>query len=140
MSAGTHTDQRVRSSQRVGVGILELVPDRVEDPSARTLKDNLADHVSAVLVAIVFTAQLADVITTFRALAAPAYIEDNPLLRQLILRSPLAAYSVKLLLVAAMMVFVLSRLQGRRAQLALAVAATLSLIAPVLNILLMTHG
>jgi hypothetical protein len=133
-------EPRVAGRHRVGVGILELVPERVEDPSLRAIRDNLADRVSALLVAIVVAAQLADVITTFRALRGSVYVEDNPLLHQLMVRSPAAAYAVKLLIVSAMVILVLSRLRGRRAQLALCVAAALSLIAPVLNYLLLMRG
>ncbi|MDQ6848069.1 MAG: DUF5658 family protein [Candidatus Dormibacteraeota bacterium] len=141
MATGTELEPRVeRRQRRVGVGILELVPDRREDVSLRTLKDNLHNRVSALLVAIITAAQLADVITTFRALSAHTYVENNPLFRALIVRSPLAAYSVKLLTVGAMVVLVLSRLNGRRAQVALAIAAGLSITAPLLNFLLIVRG
>ncbi len=141
MATGTELEPRVeRRQRRVGVGILELVPDRREDVSLRTLKDNLHNRVSVLLVAIITAAQLADVITTFRALSAHTYVENNPLFRALIVRSPLAAYSVKLLTVGAMVVLVLSRLNGRRAQVALAIAAGLSITAPLLNFLLIVRG
>jgi hypothetical protein len=140
MRAGADLEPRVRLRRRVGVGILELVPDEVEDRSVRTLRDNLANHVSALLVAIIVAAQVADVVTTFRALSGPSgYVESNPLLRVLMVRSPLAAYTVKMLLVTALVLVVLSRLRGRRAQAALAFAACLSLIAPLLNFLLLQH-
>jgi hypothetical protein len=141
MATGTELEPRVeRRQRRVGVGIVELVPDRREDVSLRTLKDNLHNRVSALLVAIITAAQLADVITTFRALGAHTYVENNPLFRALIVRSPLAAYSVKLLTVGAMVVLVLSRLNGRRAQIALAIAAGLSITAPLLNFLLLLRS
>ena len=60
--------------------------------------------------------------------------------RALIVRNPVSAYAVKLLIVGAMVVLVLSRLHGRRAQIALAVAAGLSLTAPLLNFLLLVRG
>jgi hypothetical protein len=137
MAAGTDVEQRVATRRRVGVGIVELVPERANDPSVRTLKDNLADRVTVLLVAIVIAAQLADVVTTMRALAGRVGIEDNPLLRQLMLRSPAAAYAVKLLLVGAVLLLVVSRLRGRRAHVALAVAAAVSVIAPLLNLALL---
>ncbi len=136
MRAGVDLEPRVR---RDGVGIVELVAEEAEDTSVRAIKDNLRNHICALLVAITAAAQLADIVTTFRALGVHAYVENNPLFRELILRSPLAAYTVKVLIVGAMVVLVLSRLRGRRAQFALAVAAGLSLVAPVLNFLLLMH-
>jgi Domain of unknown function (DUF5658) len=139
MRAGLTLEERVRHARRIGVGIIEILPEEIEDRSLATLKQNLGNRLSAMLVAIVVAAQLADVVTTFRALSAQSYVENNPLLRALIVRSPLAAYTVKLLLVSAVVLLVLSRLRGRRAQVALAVAGGISLIAPVLNLLLITH-
>lgn len=136
---GAQTELRGRT-RRVGVGIVELVPERREDPSLRAIRANLSDRVCALLVAIVAAAQVADVVTTFHALGHSVYVEDNPLLRSLIDRSPLAAYTVKLLIVSAMVVLILSRLHGRRAKGALAFAAGLSLVAPVLNFLLIQHS
>lgn len=141
MATETELEPRVeRRRHRVGVGLLELVPDVYEDPSVRALKDNLRNRICALLVAIIVAAQLADVVTTFRALSAHSYVENNPLFRALIVRNPLAAYAVKLLAVSAMVLLVLSRLHGRRAQVALAVAAGLSLSAPLLNFLLLVRG
>jgi Domain of unknown function (DUF5658) len=141
MATETNLEPRVEPRQRrVGVGILELVPDRREDPSVRTLKENLSNRVCALLVAIIAAAQFADVVTTFRALSAHSYVENNPLFRALIVRNPVAAYAVKLLAVMGMVLLVLSRLHGRRAQVALAVAAGLSLTAPLLNFLLLVRG
>ncbi len=140
MATETGLEPRVARGRRVGVGILELVPEHDEDRSLRTLKDNLHHRTSVLLVAIIAMAQVADVATTFRALTGPAYVENNPLFRALIVRNPVAAYSVKLLAVTAMVLLVLSRLHGRRAQVALAIAAGLSLTAPLLNFLLLLHG
>jgi hypothetical protein len=142
MGAGTELEPRVR---RVGVGIVEIVPDEAEDPSLRTsedrslrnIKDNLRNRVCALLVAIIAAAQVADIVTTYRALSGQWYVENNPLLRALIVRSPLAAYTVKLLTISGMVVLVLSRLRGRRARVALAVAAGISLSAPLLNLTLL---
>ena len=132
---GAQTELR-RRTHRVGVGIVEVVPEPREASSLRAIRANLSDRVCALLTAIVVAAQVADVVTTFHALGHHVYVEDNPLLRALIDRSPVAAYTVKLLVVTAMVVLILSRLHGRRAKGALAFAATLSLIAPVLNFLL----
>ncbi|MBJ7594180.1 MAG: hypothetical protein JF886_04830 [Candidatus Dormibacteraeota bacterium] len=141
MATGTDLEPRVeRRQRRVGVGIVELVPDRRDDVSLQTLKDNLRNRVSALLVAIITAAQLADVLTTLRALGGHTYVENNPLFRALIVRSPVAAYSVKLLIVGAMVVLVLSRLNQRRAQVALAIAAGLSITAPLLNFLLLIRS
>ncbi len=136
---GTGTDLAPRVRRRVGAGIVELVQEQPRDRSLATMRDNLASHVSQLLVAIILAAQVADVVTTVRGLATTAYIENNPLLRELILRSPLAAYAVKLLTVTALVLLVLSRLRGRRANVALAMAAAISLIAPVLNFRLLMH-
>ena len=137
---GSRVEGVVRRQRRVGVGILELVPERREDASLRTLKDNLRNRVCALLVAIIATAQLADVLTTFRALSASSYVENNPLFRALIVRNPAGAYAIKLLAVLGMVLLILSRLHGRRAQVALAIAAGLSLAAPLLNFSLLLRG
>jgi hypothetical protein len=140
MATETEVEPRVaRRHHRVGVGTVELVPDH-EDASIRALRDNLSNHVCALLVAIIAAAQVADVVTTFRALAGHLYVENNPLFRALIVRNPVAAYAVKLLAVSGMVLLVLSRLHGRRAQVALAIAAGLSLAAPLLNFLLLVRG
>ena len=139
----TQTDLETRAvarRHRVGVGIVELVAEAPEDPSLRALKDNLRNRVSALLVAIIVAAQCADVVTTFHALAGGTYVENNPLFRALIIRNPAGAYAVKLLAVTFMVLLVLSRLRGRRAQVALAVAAGLSLTAPALNFLLLLRS
>jgi hypothetical protein len=130
----------VARRRRVGVGIVELVAEPHEDPSVRALKDNLHNRICALLVAIVAVAQLADVATTLRALSGQAYVENNPLFRLLITHNPVAAYAVKLLAVTGMLLLVLSRLQGRRAQVALAVAAGLSITAPILNFALLLRS
>jgi hypothetical protein len=140
MATQTGLESRVARRRRVGVGILELVPEHEEDASLRALKDNLRNRVSALLVAIIAMAQVADVVTTFRALSGQDYVENNPLFRALILRNPLSAYAVKMLAVSGMVLLVLSRLHGRRAQVALAVAAGLSLTAPLLNFLLLVRS
>ncbi len=148
MAMGTVTDLEQRAvapelkprTQRVGVGIVEMVDERSEDPSVRSIKDNLRNRVTALLVAVIVAAQLADVVTTYRALAGHVYVENNPLFRALIVRNPLSAYTVKLLTVLGMVLLVLSRLHGRRAQVALWVAAALSLTAPLMNFILVMRG
>jgi hypothetical protein len=140
MATQTELESLVARRRRVGVGILELVPEHEGDASLRALKDNLRDRVSALLVAIIAMAQVADVVTTFRALSGQEYVENNPLFRALIMRNPLSAYAVKMLAVSGMVLLVLSRLRGRRAQVALAVAAGLSLTAPLLNFLLLVRS
>jgi hypothetical protein len=141
MATETELGPRVeRRHRRVGVGILELVPEHREDASLRTLIDNMHDRVCALLVAVITAAQFADVVTTFRALSAHSYVENNPIFRALIVRNPVSAYAVKLLAVSGMVLLVLSRLHGRRVQVALAIAAGLSLTAPLLNFLLLVRG
>ncbi len=141
MATETEVEARaVASRRRVGVGVLELVADSREDASLRTLKDNLHNRVCALLVAIIAAAQCADVVTTFRALSGQTYVENNPLFRLLITRNPLGAYAVKLLAVTGMILLVLSRLHGRRVQVALAIAAGLSITAPILNFVLLVRS
>lgn len=141
MATETDLERRAAASRhRVGVGILELVEEPREDASLRAVKDNLRNRVCALLVAIIAAAQCADVVTTFHALAGQSYVENNPLFRILILHNPLAAYAVKLLVVFAVVLLVLSRLRGRRAQVALAIAAGLSITAPVLNFVLLVRS
>jgi uncharacterized membrane protein len=147
MATRTETDVDVvagdpaqRRLHRVGVGILEIVPDEVEDRGVRNLKDNLSDRVCALLVAIIAAAQAADIVTTYRALAGHGYVENNPLLRELIARSPVGAFTVKVLMIFAVVLLVLSRLRGQRTRVALVIAAAISLTAPLLNIALMMRS
>jgi uncharacterized membrane protein len=147
MATWTETDVDVvagdpaqRRLHRVGVGILEIVPDEVEDRGLRNLKDNLGDRVCALLVAIIAVAQAADIVTTYRALAGHGYVENNPLLRELIARSPVGAFAVKVLMIFAVVLLVLSRLRGQRTRVALVIAAAISLTAPLLNIALMMRS
>src|ERR1700680_4230627 len=130
MGVGIRAEPRV---QQVHVGIVELVAERRVDHSLETLKANLRDRVCVLLVMIVVAAQTADVLTTSRALANNSYVEENPLFRAMILHSPLAAYAVKLLVIGALTVLAMSQLRGRRAAVALGVAAAISVSAPVLN-------
>lgn len=131
--------QAAPRTRRVGVGIVELVPERHVDRSLQTLVENLTDRICALLVAIVAAAQMADVVTTSQALSVHTYVESNPVLRALVVRSPASAYAVKCLVVAAMVLLVLSRLRGRRAQFALAVAGAVSVVAPLLNLALLNR-
>jgi len=147
MATRTETDVEVvardpaqRRLHRVGVGILEIVPDEIEDRGLRNLRDNLSDRVCALLVAIIAAAQAADIVTTYRALAGHGYVENNPLLRELIARSPVGAFTVKVLMIFAVVLLVLSRLRGQRTKVALVLAAAISLTAPVLNIALMMRS
>ncbi|HEY8756130.1 MAG TPA: DUF5658 family protein [Candidatus Dormibacteraeota bacterium] len=130
MGAETELKPRVH---RVGVGIVEIVPDDAEYGSLRAIRENLSNRVCALLVAVIVFSQIADIVTTYRALSGHRYVEDNPFFRGLIVRAPLAAYAVKLLIITAMILFVLSRLYGRYARIALAIAAGISLSAPLLN-------
>jgi hypothetical protein len=130
MGADTELKPRVH---RVGVGIVEIVPDEPEYGSLQAIKDNLSNRLCALLVALIAVAQIADIVTTYRALSGHRYVEDNPLFRGLLGRSPLIAYALKLLVISAMVLFVLSRLYGRYARIALAVAAAISVSAPLLN-------
>lgn len=137
MRVGTELERRVR---RVGVGTVELVPEPRVDRSLETLKANLHGRIPVLLVLIIVAAQTADVATTVRALSSHTYIEQNPVFSALLSRSPLAAYTVKLLTIAWLTLFALSNLRGRRIAVALSVAAILSLTAPLLNFALLLRG
>jgi hypothetical protein len=134
---GTGQERRVR---RVGVGILELVPEPRVDRSLETLKANLRDRVVLLVLGILLAAQAADIATTARALAGNGYVEKNPFFSVLLSRSPLAAYTVKLLMVGWLALLALGYLRGRRVVFALFLAAALSLSAPLMNLALLLHG
>lgn len=136
MSVGT--ERRVR---RVGVGIVELVPEPPVDRSLETLRANLNSRPVLLVLSILLAAQAADIVTTARALAGSGYMERNPFFAVLLSRSPLAAYTVKVLMVAWLVLLALGYLRGRRVLAAMLLAAALSLSAPVLNLLLLLqHG
>ncbi len=97
MSVGTGQERRVR---RVGVGIVELVPEPRLDRSLETLRANLRSRSVLLMLAVLLAAQAADIVTTARALAGNGYVEKNPFFAVLLSHSPLAAYTVKLLMVA----------------------------------------
>jgi Domain of unknown function (DUF5658) len=137
MSVGTGQERRVR---RVGVGIVELVAEPPQDRSLETLKANLRNRVVVLLLVILAAAQVADIVTTSRALANPRYVENNPLFSVLLAHSPLAAYTVKLLMVGWLALLAVGYLRGRRVAAALCLAAALSLSAPLLNFALLIHG
>ncbi|MEO8897361.1 MAG: DUF5658 family protein [Candidatus Dormibacter sp.] len=140
MSVDTEQERRVRRVHRVGVGILELVPEPRLDRSLETLKANLRDRVVLLVLAILLAAQAADIATTSRALAGDRYVEKNPFFSVLLFRSPLAAYTVKLLMVGWLALLALGYLRGRRVVFALILAAALSLSAPLMNFALLLHG
>jgi hypothetical protein len=129
-----------RRTRRVGVGIVEMVPEAPEDFARDNLLANLRNRSVLILLMILMAAQTADVVTTYAALGSRRYVEENPLFRVLIARSPVAAYSVKLLTVLWLALLSISYLRGRRAALALALAAMLSLSAPLMNFLLLLHS
>ncbi|HEY7926113.1 MAG TPA: DUF5658 family protein [Candidatus Dormibacteraeota bacterium] len=137
MSVGTGSERRVR---RVGVGLVELVAEPRVDRSLETVKANLRDRVVLFLLTMLLAAQTADIVTTAQALASHRYVEENPLFRVLLTRSPLAAYTVKLLIVGWLALLAVGYLRGRRVATALLVAAALSLAAPVMNVALLLHG
>ena len=138
MTVETELAQRA-STRRVGVGILELVPEEPSGPVAR-LRANLHDRVLVLLVAVLVAAQAADVVTTYRAIWRQNYVEQNPLFRALLNQSAVGGFSLKLLLVAGITALVMTTLRGNRAAVALALAASISLTAPVLNFMLLMRG
>ena len=118
-------------TQRVGVGRVEL--EFETRPGFETLIANLRDRVVVLLLLILMAAQTADIATTYRALAGRAYVEENPLFRMLLNQSPVAGYTVKVLAISLLALVAMSTLRGRRAATALAVAAVISITAPLLN-------
>jgi uncharacterized membrane protein len=122
-----------RSSQRVGKGRVELVP---EGDAARfdRLRANLADRPLRALMIAVLVAQLADAVTTYMALQGGGFAEQNPLFQPLLAASPWLANVVKLAAISAVLLLALVRLPLHRARTAVLLAACLSLIAPVLNL------
>lgn len=131
---------RRRRTRRVGVGIVELIPEPRVDHRLETLKANLHERSALLLVMILMAAQTADIVTTYSLLANNRYVEENPFFRVLIAHSPVAAYTVKLLLVLWLTLLAMSTLRGRRVVFALGLAAALSLSAPLLNFALLLHG
>jgi hypothetical protein len=129
-----------RRTRRVGVGIVEMVPEAPVDFARENLAANLRNRSVLLLLMILMAAQSADILTTYAALGSHRYVEENPLFRVLIARSPLAAYTVKLLAVIWLSLLSISYLRGRRAAIALALAAALSLTAPLMNFLLLLRG
>jgi uncharacterized membrane protein len=122
-----------RSSQRVGKGRVELVP---EGGAARLdrLRANLADRRCRTLLIAVLVAQVADAVTTYIALHAGGYAEQNPFFQPLLAASPWLANVVKLAAISAVLLLVLVRLPVHRARTAVLLAACLSVIAPLLNL------
>ena len=129
-----------RRARRVGVGIVEMVPEPRGDFATQNLIANLRDRTVLLLLTILLAAQAADIVTTFQALSTHHYVEENPFFRVLIAHSPLAAYTVKLLAVVWLALLAVGYLRGRRAAAALAVAAALSLSAPLMNFLLLVRA
>lgn len=137
MGVGIGLDSQARE---VHIGGVELVAERRANRSAQTLRINLQNRACLVLVSILVVAQTADVVTTSQALSSRRYVEENPLFQTLLTRSPLVAYSVKMLMVGWLTLFAMSYLRGRRLAAALGFAAALSLTAPLLNAVLLLHS
>lgn len=133
---------------RVGTGIQDRVAvvsgpvagARHSSHAAETLRANLQDRVVLRLMMILLAAQSADILTTYHALSSSGYVEQNPLFRILLARSPLVGYTVKLVLALWMALLAMSYLRGKRVAAALGLAAVLSLVAPVMNAFLLLHG
>jgi uncharacterized membrane protein len=122
-----------RSSQRIGKGRVELVPEGGAVRFGR-LRANLADRPLGVLLVAVLLAQLADAVTTYIALHGGGFAELNPLFQPLLAASPWLANVVKLVAISAVLLLALVRLPVHRARTAVLLAACLSLIAPLLNL------
>jgi len=118
-------------SGRVGVGRVELV---AEPSRLSLLRANLADGACRLLILAVFIAPALDTLTTTLALQRPGFFERNPVLDP---RNPLLAMSVKFTAVSALMVLALSILSVRRARGMLRYAVVFSLVAPILNTVLL---
>lgn len=153
-TAVTTVDTSVRAPQtdsdEAGEVVVELVghvvPAAARRPGRRwlpsraelvaNLRGNLRDEVSVMLVVALFVAQVADLWTTHVALASNGLQEKNPLFRPLIHSVPGLADAVKLAAVALMVTLAMAVLQRPRARGALLLAAALSLVAPISNLLL----
>ena len=81
-------------------------------------------------------AQLADVVTTQIALRSSAYVERNPLMSHITMNGVAGGAldaALKIGIVLAVVVVAALRLTPKRTQVAVAVALLLSMIAPVIN-------
>jgi uncharacterized membrane protein len=121
-----------RSSQRIATGRVELV----HEGTVRfdRLRANLADRRCRALLIAVLVAQVADALTTYIALHSGGYAEQNPIFQPLLAASPWLANLIKLAGISAVLLLALVRLPVHRARTAVLLAASLSLIAPLLNV------
>ncbi|MHB8719159.1 MAG: DUF5658 family protein [Candidatus Dormibacteria bacterium] len=140
------------SAVQTGEAVLELVgravppigatstpPTAERGPRRGNLRDNVRDEVSIFLLAVLFVAQVADVWTTHLALARSDLQERNPLFAALIRSGPVLADLIKLGGVAAAVALAMLVLPRPRARGALLLAAAMSIVAPISNLLLITH-
>ena len=103
------------------------------------LRGNLHDDVSLMLLITLFAAQVADLWTTHVALAQSGLQEKNPLFRALFSSVPGLADAVKLGAVSLAVMLAIAVLPRPRARGALLLAAGISIIAPISNLLLVAH-
>lgn len=106
---------------------------RITHAHAALVRANIADRSVRLMAGTFLGAQLADIATTNIALQRAGLVENNPLFRTLFHVLPSYANLIKLVAAMGVIVFALSMLAPPRARAALIVAATLSLVAPVLN-------
>ena len=101
------------------------------------LRSNIHDEVVRFLVVALVVAQVADLWTTHVALAGSQLMERNPLFRVLFHSLPGLADSVKLAVVALLVLFAISSLPSPRSRHALLLAAAISIVAPISNFMLL---
>jgi hypothetical protein len=101
------------------------------------LRANLRDDVVRLLLGTLLVAQLADLWTTHVALAGGALMERNPLFRSLFQSLPGVADAVKLGAVGLLALVALWALPLPRSRHALLLAAGISIVAPIANLMLL---
>jgi len=128
MTSGQNTERRRRWC--VGTGRVELVAEPLRFERLRT---NVVDRVCRLLLTAALAAQLADVAITSVMVGGGGWSERNVVMAGVATNPALGAF-VKVGALATLSVIALSRLPLRHARVALGVAATLSAVGPLLNL------
>jgi len=128
MAQGQATEQRTR--WHVGIGRVELEPEPLR---FAVLRANIRDPLSRALLALSGVAQLADVVMTAVMIRSGGWYERNAVVAG-IATNPTIAAAIKVGAVAAVCILALARLPRRRARVALAPAAVLSTMGPLINL------
>jgi uncharacterized membrane protein len=125
-------------AQTVHRGRVELVDESAHPASGRTpprvqLRQNLADPACLALFAGACIAQIADAVTTVIGLDRGGHFEANGLMRYAV-TAPLTFGFLKVALVVLLSMLAMLRLPTRRARVALLLAMSLGLTAPIQNV------